>query len=103
MMESSGESWIFASVILFICVLIVFHIVFTLRRQKNQMQQLIAQHSRLVHSLPMSLGMISTMTICTNIAAIMNSYISASFIVGLIIGILVSGVISFPFKDKIAA
>jgi hypothetical protein len=102
MMEPSSISWIFTIIVLFICILLVIHIVFTLWRQRNQLHQLIEQHSRLVHSLPMSLGMISTMTICTTVGAIMNAYISASYIVGLIIGILVSGIISFPFKDEIA-
>ncbi|MCM2533201.1 hypothetical protein NDK43_13325 [Neobacillus pocheonensis] len=102
MMGSSSISWIFASIILIICGLIVIHIVFTLWRQRNQLRLLIEQHHRLVHSLPMSLGMISTVTICSTVGAIMNDYISTSYIAGLIIGIMVSGIISFPFKDEIA-
>lgn len=102
MMGASSISWIFAFVILFICGLLVIHIVFTLWQQRNQLRQLIEQHKRLGHSLPMSLGMISTVTICSTVGALMNDYISASYVVGLFIGILVSGVISFPFKDEIA-
>jgi MFS family permease len=97
-----GISWTFAFIILIIFALLVFHIVFTLRKQQNQLKQLIEQHNRLVHSLPMSLGMISTVIICSIIGAIMDAYMSASYIVGLIIGILVSWVICLPFKDGIA-
>lgn len=102
MMGSSSISWTFAFIILIICSLLIFHIVFILWRQRNQIHQLLEEHSRLVHSLPMSLGMISAVTICTTVGALMNAYISASYIVGLIIGILVSVIISFPFKDNIA-
>ncbi|MFB4168256.1 hypothetical protein [Virgibacillus sp. JSM 102003] len=100
-MHASGVSWIFAIVILFICALLVFHIVFTLWKQRSHLHRLSEQHSTIVHSLPMSLGMISTMTICMVIGAIMSHQLSAAYIVGLLAAVFVSGVISFPFQDVI--
>jgi hypothetical protein len=102
MMGNSSISRMFAIIILVISVLLVLHIVFTLWRQRSQLHQLIEQHNRFVHSLPMSLGMISTVTICSTVGALMNTYISASYIVGLFIGIVVSGMIGLTFKDAIA-
>ena len=86
MMGPSGIASLFAIIILVICLLLVIHIVFTLWRQRIHLQRLIEEHHRLAHSLPMSLGMISTMTICTTVGAVMNAYISGSYIVGLLIG-----------------
>lgn len=98
----SGVSLIFAVIILVVCALLVSHIVFTLWQKRNLLHQLSVQHSRLVHSVPMSLGIISSMTICAAFGEIMNGYINATYIAGLLIGILVSGIISLPFKDELA-
>ncbi|ALX48902.1 hypothetical protein AOX59_09925 [Lentibacillus amyloliquefaciens] len=100
-MHVSDVSWVFAVVILFICALLVCHIVFTLWKQRGHLHQLSEQHSTIVHSLPMSLGMISTMTICMVIGAIMSHHVSAAYIAGLLTGVFVSGVISLPFRDAI--
>jgi len=104
MMKSpSSISWIFTVIILAICALIVFHIGFTFWKQQNHLRRLKEQHNTLSHSLTMSLGMISTLTICSIIAAKMTSHQSSAYIVGLIAGIIVSGIISYPFKRDIAA
>jgi hypothetical protein len=102
MVEPASISWIFAIIILLICSLLVVHIVFTFWQQRVQLSELREQHSTIPHSLTMSLGVISTLTICTTVGAILNTHLSVSYTVGFIIGNFVSGIISFSFKDAIA-
>lgn len=101
-METSHISWLFALIIFVICALLVAHIVFRLWRQRGLLHQLNEQHRTIIHSLPMSLGMISTMTICIIVGAILSNNISAAYIMGFLVGVIVSGVITFPFQDEIA-
>lgn len=49
----------------------------------------------------MSLGMISTMTVCVVIGAIMSHNLSMAYVLGLLISVFISGIISFPFQDRI--
>lgn len=94
-------SWLFAFIILFICALLICHITFTLWKQRNRLYKFSEQYNIIIHSLPMSLGMISTMTVCVVIGAIMNHHPSTAYVLGLLIGVFISGIISFPFQDSI--
>ncbi|OJE41866.1 hypothetical protein BAQ49_12305 [Bacillus proteolyticus] len=100
-MNTVGISWLFAVVILFICALLICHIIFTLWKQRNRLYKFNEQSNIIVHSLPMSLGMVSTMTVCVVIGAIMSHHLSTAYVLGLLIGVFVSGIISFPFQDMI--
>ncbi len=100
-MNTVGISWIFAIVILFICVLLICHITFILWKQRNRLFKVNEQSSIIVHPLPMSLGMISTMTVCVVIGFIMSHNLSMAYILGLLIGVFIGGIISFPFQDMI--
>lgn len=102
MMSASSISWIFAISILVIIILLVLHILNTLWEHQILLSQLIEQHSSLIHSITMSLGMSSTITICTILGAMLNTHQSAAYITGFIVGVLISGIISSPFKDGIA-
>lgn len=102
MMETSDISWAFTNIVLGICFLLVLHITLTLWQKHRYLRQLKKQHSTLNHSIPMSLGMISTMTICIIVGCLMKSHLGIAYVVGFIIAVLVSGVISCPFKDEIA-
>lgn len=101
-LESSTFSLFFIITILTICILLVSHIVWTLWQKRNQLQHLKEKHSTIVHSLPMSLGMISSMTICTGVGAALHNHLNVAYIVGFLIGIFVSVIISFSFKDDLA-
>ncbi|MCW9132696.1 hypothetical protein OF830_17475 [Bacillus paramycoides] len=100
-MNTVGISWLFAVIILFICALLICHIIFTLWKQRNRLYKLDEQYNIIVHSLPMSLGMISTMTVCVVVGAIMSHHLSTAYVLGLLIGVFISGIISFPFQDWI--
>ncbi|MGV3464109.1 MAG: hypothetical protein ACO1OT_02315 [Heyndrickxia sp.] len=101
-MNSSNISWVFVVISLVIIFLLVFHIVYTLWEHEKLLRQLLDQHSSLTHSIPMSLGMSSTMSLCIFLGGIMINHQSVSYIVGLIVGVFISGIISSPFKDGIA-
>ncbi|MED1412664.1 MULTISPECIES: hypothetical protein [Bacillus] len=100
-MNTVGISWLFAVIILFICALLICHIIFTLWKQRNRLYKLDEQYNIIVHSLPMSLGMISTMTVCVVVGAIMSHHLSTAYVLGLLIGVFISGIISFSFQDWI--
>ncbi|KQL52516.1 hypothetical protein AN964_02510 [Heyndrickxia shackletonii] len=102
MMSTSSISWIFAISILVITILLVLHILNTLWEHQNLLSQLIEQHSSLIHSITMSLGMSSTITICTILGAMFNTQQNAAYIIGFIVGVLISVIICSPFKDGIA-
>lgn len=100
--NSDSISWIFVVITLVIIFLLVFHIVYTLWEHQILLRKLRKQHSNLTHSIPMSLGMCSTMALCTIVGGIMINHQNVAYIVGLITGIFISGLISSPFKDGIA-
>lgn len=100
-MNNVDTTWIFAVIILFICALLICHIIYTLWKQRKRLYKLNEQSSMIVHSVPMSLGMISTMTVCVVIGSITSHYLSMAYVIGLLIGIFISGTISFPFQDII--
>lgn len=102
MMGVTTISWDFTNSILGICFLLVLHITLTLWQKHNQLNQLKKQHNTFVHSLPMSLGMVSTMTICMVVGCLIKAHLGTAYVVGFIIGVLVGGVISLPLKDDIA-
>lgn len=99
MMVHHTISGLFAIITLAICLIFVGHIVLTLWKNRNAFHLLRKQHSTLVHSLPMSLGMISTMTVCTITGALLTQHLSFAYILGFFIGMIVSGLISFPLYD----
>ena len=99
--NTMGISWPFAVAILFICVLLICHIIYTLWKQRNRLYKFNEQSSIIVHSLPMTLGIISTMTVCIVFGSIMSHNLSTVYVLGLLMGVFISGIISFPFQDMI--
>ncbi|WP_255291998.1 hypothetical protein [Bacillus thuringiensis] len=81
---------------LFIC-----YIIFIPWKQRNRLFKLNEQSSIIVHSRPMYLEMISTMTVCVVIGFIMSHNLSMAYVLGLLIGVFISGIIGFPFQDMI--
>ncbi len=99
MMSHQMVSEWYAIIVLVACVVLVTNIVFVLWKKRECLGLLREQHSTLVHSLPMSLGMVSTMAICTVLGAMFTHHPSLAYVLGFMIGILVSGSISLPLYD----
>ncbi|GMA59603.1 hypothetical protein NZD89_08725 [Alicyclobacillus fastidiosus] len=98
---SAGISGYFAMVILAICAAMVLHIVFTLWKKQSQLGEL-SEHQRFRHSVPMTLGMIATMSVCTALGGVMENQLSAAYVTGLVIGILFGLLIGLPFRGMAA-
>ncbi len=100
-MNTVDISWLFAIIFLFICALLIGHILYTFWKQRERLYKLNEQSSIIVHSVPMSLGMISTMTVCVVIGSLTSHHLSMAYVIGLLISVFISGTISFPFQDMI--
>ncbi|GMA62022.1 hypothetical protein GCM10025859_24620 [Alicyclobacillus fastidiosus] len=85
-------------VILAVCVAVVLHSLFTLLRKRNQLGHL-SGHNTFRHSVPMTLGMISTMTAGSVIGGMMETQLSTAYIIGFAVGVVLGLLIGLPFKE----
>lgn len=101
-MHAGGGLGIVSYLIVLLCLLLVTHMYVLLRKHGSLLTQLRKEHSTLVHSIPMTFSMVSTLALFMIIGCVLKGHLGTAYVLGCAGGIALSVAVSLPFQDGIA-
>lgn len=94
----NGLSGTFVLITLILCAGLVSHMIVTLWRNRHQLGHGNPQYHTITHSIPMTMGMVSTLAISTIGGAAMTSNLGTAYTLSFFLGTTVGILVGWPFQ-----